>query len=43
MEQSAKNHEHGCGGQHEELHDPVCGMAVTAESERHAIHGGETY
>ena len=42
MEQSVKNHEH-CGGQHEGLRDPVCGMAVTAESEHRAVHDGETY
>ncbi|GMQ75133.1 MAG: heavy metal translocating P-type ATPase [Gammaproteobacteria bacterium] len=47
MEQSAKNHGHCCGGQqeesHEELHDPVCGMVVTAESKHQASHDGETY
>ncbi len=43
MEHSAKDHETCCGGRHEELHDPVCGMTVTAESEHHAIHDDEAY
>jgi Cu+-exporting ATPase len=42
MEQPAKNHEHS-GEQRKGLRDPVCGMAVTAESEHRAVHDGETY
>jgi len=42
MEQSAKNHEHR-SGQQEGLRDPVCGMAVTAESEHRTVHDGESY
>ncbi len=42
MEQSAKNHQHS-GDQHKGLRDPVCGMAVTAESGHSAVHDGDTY
>jgi Cu+-exporting ATPase len=38
MDQIAGNHE-----QQEGLHDPVCGMKVTTESEHHTTHDGQTY
>jgi Cu+-exporting ATPase len=45
MDQAHAHHDHGhvAKGSTSELHDPVCGMSVTAESKHAHLHEGEAY